>query len=99
LILPLSLAQRTGWTETVIRSQTVDANGAKISDMPERPTGGPLSGGTPANVNCFNCDSASTELVEMETPVLRGAARIYRCRQCGYADWLKPTPGRKDEGA
>ena len=62
--------------------------------MPERPSGSFESSGIAAGVSCFNCESSSTELVQMETPALAGA-RIYRCSHCGHVDWLELPPGKR----
>ncbi len=61
-------------------------------DMPERLKGPVESTGNQPNVNCFNCASPSTELVEME---LIAAPQIYRCKMCGYVDWLEQPPGKR----
>ncbi len=50
------------------------------------------SRGKPANLNCFNCESPSIELVEME---LMAAPLIYRCKVCGYVDWAEQPPGKR----
>ncbi len=63
-------------------------------DMPELE--GPLERrGNPAKVKCFNCESASTELIEME---LIAAPHIYRCKVCGYVDWVEQPPGKELNG-
>lgn len=60
--------------------------------MSEAPDG-PLDGsGTRALIVCYHCASSATELVGLENPVLAGA-RIYRCRQCGYIDFVEQPSG------
>ncbi len=57
--------------------------------MPERLKGPLDSRGNPPNLYCFNCESPSIELVEME---LLAAPQIYRCNVCGYVDWVEQPP-------